>query len=99
MKRVDAMDTTRIFSSPASHFGPVNDKAYKIEQLGDNSYHGFFADLIDHLAVERTGKPSPWSRNKTTKKPDPRILKKALIAAGITVPPATVWYYFKNRER
>jgi hypothetical protein len=50
----------RVFITPAKRFLPTQNTSYNREMLEKNSE--FFADFMDELYKENTGRPGPWTR-------------------------------------
>ncbi|RZA09614.1 MAG: transglutaminase domain-containing protein [Proteobacteria bacterium] len=57
----DAQKTMRIYSSPASRFSPNTWAKYRRAELSKELYHSFFADLLNSIHRENTGRPGAWA--------------------------------------
>jgi len=50
----------RLYSTPAKRFGPGKWEKYNKNHLKEAAYYNFFADLMDSIYKENTGREGPW---------------------------------------
>jgi Glutaminase len=74
--KYDANGTMRLYSSPASQFSVGTVNSYSRGQFSNQDYRSFFADFMEQLSQESTGRPGPWG--ELTSENHRRIQQQAL---------------------
>lgn len=93
----DPDKTMRLFATPAKRYSPTGWNKYSKQGLANETYYyGFFADLLDRIHLENTGRVGSWRKVMEEAAGTVRWkrTKNILLKLGLGGPPAFFTYEF-----